>query len=77
MNARKIRESLQKIADNNGVSVEEVRRDIADAIDAARENPDPKVQAFWASVPRKGEKPTPEEVIAYIGGIVGGKMKGG
>jgi len=75
MNERKIKGALQKIAETEGVSVNEVRREIELAIMAARENPDPKVQAFWRSIPYKGDNPTPEEVIAHIAGIVNEKMK--
>lgn len=32
----------------------------------ARENPDPNVQAFWVSVLRKDDVPTPEEVIPFV-----------
>lgn len=59
-------ESLEAVAKKNGVSIEAVKREINSAIAIARENSDPKVQAFWDSVPHKGKAPTPEEVIAYI-----------
>lgn len=58
--------SLEAVAKKNGVSIEAVKREINFAIAIARENSDPKVQAFWNSVPHKGKTPTPEEVIAYI-----------
>jgi hypothetical protein len=29
-------------------------------------NPDPAIQAHWNNMPKKGAKPTPEEVIAYV-----------
>lgn len=58
--------SLEAVAKMNGVSVEAVKQEIELAIAVARENSDPKVQAFWSSVPHKGKAPTPEEVIAYI-----------
>ena len=75
MNKRKIKRSLKKIAKKYGVSEEEVRRDISLATSAARENPDPQIQKFWDSIPSKGEKPTPEEVIAHIAGIADKKNK--
>jgi len=62
--------ALQEIAEKEGVSVAEVRQEMGFAITAARENPDPMIQALWQSVPRKGDEPTPEEVIAYIASIV-------
>lgn len=60
------KKTLEAIAKKNGTSIEAVKREIDFAIAAARENSDPKVQAFWNSVPHKGEVPTPEEFIAYI-----------
>ncbi|MGD8401121.1 MAG: sporulation initiation factor Spo0A [Bacillota bacterium] len=36
------------------------------AIAVALKSTDPKAQEFWKSVTRKGEHPTPEEVIVYI-----------
>jgi len=72
---RKVNRSLKKIADKYGVSVEEVRHDISLAANAAKENPDPKIQAFWDSIPSVGDNPTPEEVIAHIAGIANKKHK--
>ena len=75
MNKKKISRSLKKIADRDGKSVDEVRRDIEQVISEAESNPDPKIQAFWSSVPSKGDKPTVEEVIAHIAGIADKKQK--
>ena len=61
---------LRQIAENNGMSIVDVRREIELAIEEARENPDVSIQAFWKSVPRKGDKPTIEEVILHIAGII-------
>ena len=69
MNKKKMQRLLKKVADKHGVSVEEVRRDIEAASIMAKENSDEKIQAFWNSIPSKGDKPTPEEVVAYIAGI--------
>ena len=63
-----VRRAFEAVAKKNGVSIEEVRREIEMAISAARKNPAPKVQAFWTAIPCKGDVPTPEEVIAYITG---------
>jgi len=75
MNKKRIERSLKKIAKKNGVSVEEVRKEIEAAISTGEGNPDPKMQAFWGSIPSKGDKPTPEEVIAHIAGIAKQKNK--
>ena len=57
---------FERIAIDNHTTVSEVRREMEIAIRAGFENPDPKVQAQWAKVPRKGEIPTPEELITYV-----------
>lgn len=59
-------EAIKRTAQQYGVSVEEVRRDIQEAIDIAMSNPDPKIRAFWAKFPFKGKKPAPEEFIAFM-----------
>lgn len=66
MNTKKAEKALKKIAKRDGVSVRAVKREIEIAVAAARDNPDPKSQAFWKSIPCKGERPTPEEVITYL-----------
>lgn len=38
---------LQRIADLHHVSVEEVRKEIDQAVALARSNPDPQVQEIW------------------------------
>jgi len=68
---KKAEKSLRQIAGREGIGVDTIRWEIEIAIAAARENPDPKIQAFWKSIPCKGEYPTPEETIAYIAGKFG------
>ena len=70
MDAQKMEKIMQEIAKDHGVSVEEVRRELELAIQAARANPDPQVQAQWANIPCKGDIPTPEELIAHLGKTV-------
>ena len=60
-----IHQKLEIIAKQNGVSVEEVRRDIEQMIHACMNSPNAIVRARWAQIPRKGQLPTVEEVIAY------------
>ncbi len=62
-----VQNALEAVAKENGISVESVRREIAIAIAAARENKDPAIQAFWASVEGKDEdSPRMEDVLVYI-----------
>lgn len=70
MDIGKAKKALIKLAQQNGVSEEAVRREIEFAITEAMKNPEPKAQAFWKSIPHKGELPTPEEVIVYIADMV-------
>lgn len=57
---------FERIAVKHNTTVEEVRREIEVAIQAGFNNPDPKVQAQWAKIPRKGDIPTPDELITYV-----------
>lgn len=54
------RRALEEVARRNGVTVEEVRREISLAIPMAR----PKADS-WREIPCAGSVPTPEELIAY------------
>jgi len=58
--------AIEAVAAKHGISVEECRMEISLAIDVAMSNPDPAVRAYWAGVPRKGDRPTPEEFIVYV-----------
>ena len=65
MNMRKI---YRRIAKEHGVSVREVKRDMQEAITAAYQNPPQDggvIAAYQRRVPRKGEIPTPDELIRY------------
>jgi len=59
-------EALQSVAQQNGTTVDEVKKEIALAILSGMSNPDPAVQARWKDIPRVGDVPTPEEMITYI-----------
>lgn len=60
------KEIFEKVAKQNHTTPEEVRRDIQKAINAGFDDPNPKVQEEWKKMNFKGERPTPEEVIAYM-----------
>lgn len=57
---------FERIAAEHNTTVEEVRREMEIAIRAGFDNPDPEVQAQWAKIPRKGDIPTPDELITYV-----------
>lgn len=62
----KISEHLQAIAEQEGISENEVRDEIAYAVSLALKSQDPKVQNFWKKIPCEGESPTVEEIIDFI-----------
>lgn len=66
MDTVKAKKALKKLAKQKGISERNVRYEIEIAIKEAMKSPEPQAQAFWKSIPHKGEQPTPEEVIAYI-----------
>lgn len=58
--------AIKKIAEREGVSTEYVRKQMQIAMINGLCSTDPKVKAFWATVPCEKEVPTPEELILYI-----------
>ena len=56
---------FSRIAAAHNCTVDEVKAEITNAIKAGLQNPDPEVRGKWAEMPRAGEIPTPEEVIAF------------
>lgn len=59
-------EIIAEVARRNGVSVEEVRFEMTQAIRMGMINPDPDVREAWNKFPIKDRIPTPEELIYYI-----------
>lgn len=57
---------LEKIAQANRTTPAEVREQLQHAMEAALKNPDPNVQAMWASIPRNGEHLTLDEFMGYL-----------
>lgn len=73
MDKRKIesaKRAIEEIARKNNTTVDEVRLQIKVAMINGLVSEDPKIKAFWKSVPKEGEVPTPEELIAYTADIV-------
>ena len=60
------RTHLAEVARNNGVSLDEVRRDITEMIRTEMMNPDPEIRREWADAPFRGKEPTPEEFVAWM-----------
>ena len=60
------RKALEAVAAQNGVPLETVIREIEQTIQIAAASPDERVRARWASIPRSGDTPPPEELISYL-----------
>lgn len=57
----------EQLARKNGVTPEQVREEMAEAIRLAYENPkDEQTRQFQQQVPRKGKIPTPEEMMDFV-----------
>lgn len=61
---KKGKKIIKQIAKENGVSVDEVRRDMEIAIKEAYQNPDTRQE--WSRLFGEGIMPTPEEFICTI-----------
>ena len=66
MNTSDAARVIKNLARQNGVSVGEYRREIELALADSMASSDPAVQAYWAGIPRKGKRPTLEEVAVYM-----------
>lgn len=55
--------AFEKIARKEGVSVDEVRREIQKAIDDAMQSDDPAVQSYWKNIKAKSR---PQRKLCYI-----------
>ena len=60
-----INEIIEKVAEMNNTTAEEVYAEMQKAINAGFHNPDSQVQKEWEKVSYRGDSPTPEDVILY------------
>ncbi|MBE7014898.1 MAG: hypothetical protein E7419_06810 [Ruminococcaceae bacterium] len=72
--AKKIEKVLGMVAQEHGVSVAEVKKEISDAIAIGMSSNDPNVQKQWENMPSKSGVPTPEEVITWAITKIGTKV---
>jgi len=63
---------IRRIAREHHVPEEQVRSDITEAMNAGRNNPDPAVQARWATFRFSGKEPTVEEFILWAAALTKG-----
>lgn len=66
MTAARAEQIYQQVANNNGVSIESVKKEIKKAMLIGMVNQDPKIQAKWNAIPHDGDVPTPEELLIYL-----------
>ena len=62
----KAKNAISKLAMENGMSARELIEEMQKAIDEGMNSTEPTVIKLWEKVPRKGEKPTPEEFIDHV-----------
>ena len=62
----KIKNVIKKVAKQHGVSCEQVRNDIKEAIRIGMASDNPIVKENWRKISKNGREPTVEEVIAFI-----------
>lgn len=63
---------IRRIAREHHVPEEQVRSDMTEATNAGRNNPDPAVQARWATFHFSGKEPTVEEFILWAAALTKG-----
>ena len=57
---------IKRIAHKHNVPEERVRADMREAMNVGRNNPNPAIQAQWATFAFAGEEPTVEEFILWV-----------
>lgn len=67
---KKAENAIRLIAQRDGVSTEYVRTQMKIAMLNGLVSNDPKIRAYWKSIPCEGDVPTPEEFIAFTADIV-------
>ncbi|MBE6924737.1 MAG: sporulation initiation factor Spo0A [Ruminococcaceae bacterium] len=63
---------FRQIAEDNHTTVEEVRREMQAAIDEAQLVADSTAKCLWDSIPRNGEKISPEDFIVFMADFLDG-----
>ena len=62
--------AIRTIAEREGVTIAYVRKQMQIAMINGLCSTDPKIKAFWNSIPREMDIPTPEELIMYVSGMI-------
>lgn len=64
---------IKQLAREHHMSEAQVRLAMKEAMNAGRSNPDPAVQARWATLHYAGTEPTLEEFILWVAAMTSGK----
>ena len=76
MKASKGRKAIEQTAIKRGVSVEEVRRELEEAIDAGMKSTEPSAVLFWDKLSKnRTVRPTPEQFIVAATKMVDDQRK--
>lgn len=62
---KRAQKAIKRIALMNDVTVDEVKKDIEEAIRCGMNSDDESVRDIWKSIPCKSDMPTAEEVISW------------
>ena len=62
---RRAERALEKMANQEGISVAELKENMENAVEIGWNNKDPQVKRYWLRV-AKGKKPTVEEFILFV-----------
>ena len=65
-----VRNHISELAAREGVSDEQIRADMMEAINASKNSSDPRVQELWKTFHYDGDEPTPEEFILWFVGLL-------
>lgn len=65
-NEKNAKRALKQLSKKEGIPLEEIRKEIQFSIDDAIKHANSEELALWDEIKYKGDKPTPEEVIAFI-----------
>lgn len=66
MSKLRLQQIIEHLAKASNTTPEKVQYEMLLAMEAGQGSHDPAVQARWRAIPRKGDKLTLEEFIAYV-----------
>lgn len=67
-----VKNAMKQLAIRDGITVQQVRLRIQEAMISGPLSPDPVIKMRWKEIPCEGEVPTPEELILYLAERVAG-----